>query len=393
MFWPDPQASEMVTHLAQHAGMPHSAVAAAAVDLVLPAGEIAVELARIGRHPYVESPTTAQGDADHASAPNGLRQIFLILRSATGTDFRGYKAATVRRRVARRMLVHRIETLEGYARHLRQHPAEVQALHDDLLIQVTGLFRDPQGYEALRQTVFPSLVKERAADDPIRIWVPGCATGEEAYSLVVCLLEFLGETGRNLPIQMFATDLSAAAVTRARTGTFSASIENEVAPDRLWTNRTAEAGQVLVLTKALGTGVISTAIKKQKAESAWVDAATASMTTLNKSAAEMLAGLLGVDRFTLYLDPARRLSTPTITRFLGQIERRAARVPCRDLRGLWGSGHRTVRAAQRPAGLLQQLLRQGACHADLSGPPSPVESLRAPPVSGRRRWTKARHRK
>src|SRR5688572_4058703 len=103
---------------AQHAGMPHSAVVAGAVDIVLPAGKIAAELARIARHPYVESAPTSQADAEAAPELHGLREIFRILRSATGTDFQGYKPATVRRRVARRMLLHRVETLEDYARHL-----------------------------------------------------------------------------------------------------------------------------------------------------------------------------------------------------------------------------------------------------------------------------------
>jgi two-component system CheB/CheR fusion protein len=159
--------------------------------------------------------------------------VLRVLRTVTGVDFAQYKQASVERRIARRMLLHKFDDIGVYVDHLRHTPHEAQALHDDLLIQVTALFRDPHGFEALRQRVFPSLVKERAADDPIRIWVPGCATGEEAYSLVICLLEFLGEMGRTLPIQLFATDLSAAAVTRARTGMFPASIENEVSPDRL----------------------------------------------------------------------------------------------------------------------------------------------------------------
>src|SRR5439155_12099807 len=100
-------------------------------------------------------------------------------------------------------------------------------------IQVTGFFRDPEGFTALRRSVFPSLVKGRAEDETIRIWVPGCATGEEAYSIVICLMEYLGEQGRTLPIQMFATDLSAAAVTQARGGRFPTSIENEVSAVRL----------------------------------------------------------------------------------------------------------------------------------------------------------------
>ena len=221
---------------AQHAGMPHSAVVAGAVDLVLPAGEIAAELARIARHPYVESPTTSQGDADPAPDRDGLRQIFLILRSATGTDFQGYKPATVRRRVARRMLLQRIETFESYARHLRQHPAEVQALHDDLFVTVTRFFRDPDVFHALVRTVFPRMMKERPRNTPIRIWTPGCATGEEAYSILIALTEFLETTksgGDDVEIQLFATDANAGSIARARAGRYPESIALDVSPERL----------------------------------------------------------------------------------------------------------------------------------------------------------------
>jgi two-component system CheB/CheR fusion protein len=175
------------------------------------------------------SPTGAGQPEEGADVSAVLR----VLRTATGVDFAQYKSASIRRRIARRMLLQKIDDLATYVRHLRQTPHEAEALRDDILIQVTEFFRDPEGFEALRRSVFPSLVKERAAEEPIRIWVPGCATGEEAYSLVICLLEFLGETDSHLPIQMFATDLSAAAVTRARAGTFPASIENEISVDRL----------------------------------------------------------------------------------------------------------------------------------------------------------------
>ena len=221
---------------AQHAGMPHSAVVAGAVDLVLSAGEIAAELARIARHPYVESPTTPRGDADLAPEPNGLREIFRVLRSATGTDFRGYKPATVRRRVARRMLLHRIETLEGFARHLRQHPAEVQTLHDDLFITVTRFFRDPDVFHALVHTVFPRMMKDRPRGTAIRIWTPGCATGEEAYSILIALTEFVeaAKSGRDdVAIQLFATDANVASIARARAGRYPESIALDVSPERL----------------------------------------------------------------------------------------------------------------------------------------------------------------
>jgi two-component system CheB/CheR fusion protein len=216
---------------AKHPGMPQSALEGA--DLVLPPAGIARELARIGGHPYVNHAVSAPPGADQPEERADVSAVLRALRTATGVDFAQYKPASVRRRIARRMLLQKMDDLGTYVRYLRQTPEEAQALYDDLLIQVTGFFRDREGFEALRRSVFPSLVKERAADEPIRIWVPGCATGDEAYSLVICLLEFLGEADSNLPIQMFATDLSAGAVTRARVGTFPASIENEVSPERL----------------------------------------------------------------------------------------------------------------------------------------------------------------
>ncbi len=216
---------------AKHPGMPQSARAVA--DSVLPPAGIARELARVGRHPYVNHVWPSPAVPGPAEEGADVGAVLRVLRTATGVDFAHYKPASLRRRIARRMLLGRIDDVGTYVRHLRQTPDEVQALYDDILIRVTGFFRDPEGFAALRRSVFPSLVKGRTAEEPIRIWVPGCATGEEAYSLVICLLEFLGEKDINLPIQMFATDLSAAAVSRARTGTFSTSIESEVSPDRL----------------------------------------------------------------------------------------------------------------------------------------------------------------
>jgi two-component system, chemotaxis family, CheB/CheR fusion protein len=217
---------------AAHPGMPKSASVVA--DFVLPPAAIARELARIADHPYVSRALPAPAGPDQPDTGGAdLNAVLRIVRSATGVDFTQYKAPTVRRRIGRRMLLQKIADLGTYAQHLRQTPAEAQALRDELLIQVTGLFRDPDGFQALRRSVFPSLVSVRADDEPIRIWVPGCATGEEAYSLVIALLEFLGEQNSNVPIQMFATDLSAAAVTQARTGMFHASIENDISPERL----------------------------------------------------------------------------------------------------------------------------------------------------------------
>src|SRR5262245_14841019 len=214
---------------AKHPGMPQSAAAVA--DFVLPPAGIAGELARIAGHPYVNHAAPSEVAPDQQDGAD-VSAILRVLRTATGVDFSQYKPASVRRRIARRMLLQRIDDAEVYLRRLRETPGEAQALHDDILIQVTGFFRDPEGFEALRRSVFPSLVKDRAANEPIRVWVPGCATGEEAYSLVISLLEFLAEQDSNLPIQMFATDLSAAAISRARAGIFPATIENEVSPER-----------------------------------------------------------------------------------------------------------------------------------------------------------------
>jgi two-component system CheB/CheR fusion protein len=213
---------------ALHRGMPHSALAFA--DFVLPPEGIARELVRLSQHPYVNHRAALTGPTEDSA---DIGTVLRILRGSTGVDFTQYKPGTVRRRIARRMLLAKVDDLAAYIRYLRQTPSEVQALHDDILIQVTGFFRDPESYDALEQVVFPSLVKERGPGDPIRVWVPGCATGEEAYSLAIRLQEYLDARKIGVPIQMFATDLSAAAVARARSATYPASIEHEVSPDRL----------------------------------------------------------------------------------------------------------------------------------------------------------------
>jgi two-component system, chemotaxis family, CheB/CheR fusion protein len=219
---------------AQHDGMPRSAVAAGAVDIVLPPSGIGAELARIARHPYVDSSPFVKGEGPPGDTEDGLSRIFAVLRSATGTDFQHYKTATVRRRVARRMLLHRIETLDSYADHLRQHPAEVHALHADLFVTVTRFFRDLESFSALTQTALPGIMKDRPRGTPIRVWTPGCATGEEAYSVLMLLVEFLDEANAgDTPIQMFATDANGTSIERARIGLYPASIALDVSAERL----------------------------------------------------------------------------------------------------------------------------------------------------------------
>src|SRR5262249_18436426 len=150
--------------------------------------------------------------------------IFSMLRSATGVDFTHYKSPTIRRRLQRRMVLHRLSSLKQYVAYLQKNPPEVERLYQDILIHVTRFFRDPESYKALAETVFPHFLENRKDDQPVRIWIPGCATGEEAYSVAIALLEFMEENNRNLPIQIFATDISEPAIDFARAGLYPPSI-------------------------------------------------------------------------------------------------------------------------------------------------------------------------
>jgi two-component system CheB/CheR fusion protein len=155
------------------------------------------------------------------------------LRERIGVDFSGYKPSTLRRRLERRLVRNHIDHLPDYLKLLEQSPVEARALYEELLIHVTGFFRDPIVFETLRSTVFPRLFDKRPADVPIRAWVPGCSSGEEVYSLLICLLEALGEAGLSNPVKVFGTDVSDAAIERARAGIYPESIASEVSPARL----------------------------------------------------------------------------------------------------------------------------------------------------------------
>ena len=223
---------------AKYGGMPHSAVAASAVDFILPPEGIAKELVRISLHPY--SPAKAKaltnaGKADDRFLPNGngLGEIFAILKSATGVDFTQYKQATPKRRILRRMALRRIENIKGYVKYLEDNPAERDALWEDILIHVTGFFRDPETFAALADEVFPEVIKNRGPQRPVRVWVPGCSTGEEAYSLAIALVEFVGKNAPNIPIQIFATDILDGAIHKARAGRYPESIAPALSAERL----------------------------------------------------------------------------------------------------------------------------------------------------------------
>jgi len=218
---------------AQYNTMPRSAVSAGAVDFVLPPEEIAAELTRIGQHPYVSSRSERAVETAVSRDGTDLNKIFIMLRNRTGVDFTYYKQTTIRRRMMRRLALLKIAGLRNYLKYLQENAPELSALYEDLLINVTNFFRDPDVYEALKTKVFPKLIDKRSIEAPIRMWVAGCATGEEAYSLAISLAEYVGDKAENMPIQIFATDVSEKVIDKARTGVYPENISLDVSPERL----------------------------------------------------------------------------------------------------------------------------------------------------------------
>ncbi len=223
-------------HTAKYYGMPQSAIAAGAVDFVLTPEEIAAHLAPIGGHSYMALPET-EGETSEAAPPaateGSVAELFLLLKKSYGVDFRAYKFSTIGRRIKRRMAFKAIESLPEYVKYARREPEELLALFHDMLIGVTEFFRQPGMFEQLRRIVFPALMKNRPPDVPIRIWVVGCSTGEEVYSIAITLLEFLGNRASGIPIQIFGSDVNEDAIKRARAGRYARGIAANVGPARL----------------------------------------------------------------------------------------------------------------------------------------------------------------
>lgn len=204
--------------------MPRAAIAAGPVDLILSPEEIAQELARIGQLPALDG----RGTTDE----HQLDRIFLLLQTATQVDFKKYKPGTIRRRIARRMVLKRHGDLDAYVSYLSSNPSEVMALCEDILINVTGFFRDPEAFEALENEILPRLLRWRSGDAPLRVWVPGCSTGEEVYSIAICLLESISKLGIPVPIQIFGTDLSERAIRIARSAIYPEAVISKLTPER-----------------------------------------------------------------------------------------------------------------------------------------------------------------
>ena len=215
---------------AAHPGMPSNAIATGMVDAVLPPEKMPEVLVA-----YVRNSRANQQSAAVATQQSieGLPAILGLLRARTKYDFRGYKKGTIQRRIERRMGLQQIETINGYADFLRSHPDEVDRLFKDLLIGVTAFFRDTAAFEELAGKVLPGLIQGRDPDWPIRVWVPGCSTGEEAYSVAIVLAEQLALAQSACRAQIFATDLDEDALEVARAGSYPESIALDVEPQRL----------------------------------------------------------------------------------------------------------------------------------------------------------------
>jgi two-component system CheB/CheR fusion protein len=215
---------------AEYPHMPQSALATGLADFVLPVEQMPAVLSEYVRHSYVTGESPAEKTPETADQ---LSKVLALLLARTQFDFRCYRPKMLRRRIERRMGLNHVGTLSDYLTFLREHPQEQQQLVKDLLITVTSFFRDPDAFEQLATQVIAPLVQNKKGDEPIRVWVPGCATGEEPYSIAMLVLEQLAEARKNCPIQIFATDVEADALNVARLGRYPDSISADVSPERL----------------------------------------------------------------------------------------------------------------------------------------------------------------
>jgi two-component system CheB/CheR fusion protein len=215
-------------------GMPSSAIDAGLADVVAPVEELPTRIVAYLQHvPYITRPQPDVLPAEKAQS--ALDKILALLRMRTGNDFSLYKTSTVFRRIERRMGLHQIDKIANYVRYLRENPKESELLFKELLIGVTSFFRDPAAWDRLSQEVLPALLSERASGSALRAWVPGCSTGEEAYSLAIAFREALErqKAPKNIMLQVFATDLDRDAIERARQGLYPTNIVADVSPGRL----------------------------------------------------------------------------------------------------------------------------------------------------------------
>jgi two-component system CheB/CheR fusion protein len=262
---------------AKYDSMPHNAVAAGYVDFVLSPENIARELARIASHPLVardlgdvtsalpaeaervrdqpedrdsslapgrrgRPPTGAKSTAeekDQETEPRpfpegeGFKKVLFVLRKHCGVDFSLYKPPTIQRRIARRLVLKQMQTLDEYAAFLAANPQELDALYSDVLISVTSFFRNPDAFEALKREVFPELISEKGPKQPVRVWTLGCSTGQEAYSIAIAYQEFAEQVNAAPPLQLFATDINDVLLEKGRRGFYNKALAQDISPERL----------------------------------------------------------------------------------------------------------------------------------------------------------------
>jgi two-component system CheB/CheR fusion protein len=215
---------------ARYNGMPDSAIATGLADYVLPPEKMPDQLVEYVNRLVMGVPKALPPEE---IATQALQKVHMLLRSATGHDFSGYKASTILRRIQRRMNVHQIEDMSNYVAYLQRNLEEVKTLFRELLIGVTNFFRDSEAFDVLKAKVLPILLENKPYNQSLRAWVPGCSTGEEAYSLAIILREFMDELNREVNVQIFATDIDNESIEKARIGTYSGDIATDVSPERL----------------------------------------------------------------------------------------------------------------------------------------------------------------
>ena len=214
---------------AKYDGMPRAAIEAGVADFVLSPEAMPAKLIEyLQQSSYKREQIRQALKKDDAN----MKRIFSMVRARTGRDFSGYKISSITRRIEHRMAVSQIETIGNYLKLLRENPAEIDSLVKDFLIQVTSFFRDMEAFEALKQEI-GRMLKDKPEGSQLRAWIPGCSSGEEAYSVAMVIMECIQESGRRYEVQVFGTDLDAGAIATARAGLYPASIAKDVSPERL----------------------------------------------------------------------------------------------------------------------------------------------------------------
>ena len=238
---------------AKYDGMPKSAIGTGLIDFILPVEQMPEMLLRYIKHPFLES--AGRINFTETRTQHDLQKILALIRSATGHDFSHYKQNTIRRRIERRLAVHQINKVSDYVLYLRKNPMETKLLFKDLVIGVTSFFRDPEAYTVLEEKALPALLADKGIESSLRIWVAGCSTGEEAYSLAIVVAEAMEKANRMFNVQIFATDIDERALDTARSGIYPESIGADVSPKRLQEFFTKE-GSVYKIKKSIRDMVV-----------------------------------------------------------------------------------------------------------------------------------------